>query len=251
MSLLNVGARALLANQVALQTATPKSQFVGSGKKVAAEIIRWIDEGAAAQQPAREAQAFRLRSRARLRFCDREELIASVSNRGGGPPQPLRHAGERGQQRRRGFPVEPFRQFEKGQMVSIDQCRLERLRRARQTMQPGGEHERRQDEQPDGDDPCRSGRCRRRLVGGPDRKRARIRCPPEPDPDRARGQAGERHRGGPGRRPGGALAGGFGDAGWAGGPRRAHADLSVRGAPGIAGAAGEPASGTGGRPEES
>lgn len=40
-------AHGLTLRQVALQTATPKSQFVGSGKKVAAEIIRWIDEGAA------------------------------------------------------------------------------------------------------------------------------------------------------------------------------------------------------------
>jgi FMN-dependent oxidoreductase (nitrilotriacetate monooxygenase family) len=40
-------AQGLTLRQVALQTATPKSQFVGSGKKVAAEIIRWIDEGAA------------------------------------------------------------------------------------------------------------------------------------------------------------------------------------------------------------
>ena len=40
-------AHGLTLRQVALQTATPKSHFVGSGKKVAAEIIRWIDEGAA------------------------------------------------------------------------------------------------------------------------------------------------------------------------------------------------------------
>lgn len=40
-------AHGLTLRQVALQTATPKSQFVGSGKKVATEIIRWIDEGAA------------------------------------------------------------------------------------------------------------------------------------------------------------------------------------------------------------
>lgn len=40
-------AQGLTLRQVALQTATPKSQFVGSGKKVAAEIIRWVDEGAA------------------------------------------------------------------------------------------------------------------------------------------------------------------------------------------------------------
>ncbi|MDD2547312.1 MAG: LLM class flavin-dependent oxidoreductase [Burkholderiaceae bacterium] len=37
----------LTLRQVALDTATPKSQFVGSGEKVAQEIIRWIDEGAA------------------------------------------------------------------------------------------------------------------------------------------------------------------------------------------------------------
>jgi FMN-dependent oxidoreductase (nitrilotriacetate monooxygenase family) len=40
-------ANGLTLRQVALQTATPKSQFVGSGEKVADEIIRWIDEGAA------------------------------------------------------------------------------------------------------------------------------------------------------------------------------------------------------------
>ena len=40
-------AHGLTLRQVALQTATPKSHFVGSGKKVVAEIIRWIDEGAA------------------------------------------------------------------------------------------------------------------------------------------------------------------------------------------------------------
>lgn len=33
--------------QVAFDVATPKSQFVGSGKKVAEEIIRWVDEEAA------------------------------------------------------------------------------------------------------------------------------------------------------------------------------------------------------------
>ncbi len=33
--------------QAALEAATPGSNFVGSGKKVAAEIIRWLDEGAA------------------------------------------------------------------------------------------------------------------------------------------------------------------------------------------------------------
>lgn len=40
-------AQGLTLRQVALQTATPKSQFVGSGEKVADEIIRWIDEDAA------------------------------------------------------------------------------------------------------------------------------------------------------------------------------------------------------------
>jgi hypothetical protein len=29
---------------VALEVATPRSNFVGSGEKVAAEIIRWVDE---------------------------------------------------------------------------------------------------------------------------------------------------------------------------------------------------------------
>jgi FMN-dependent oxidoreductase (nitrilotriacetate monooxygenase family) len=33
--------------QVALEVATPRSAFVGSGEKVAAEIIRWVDAGAA------------------------------------------------------------------------------------------------------------------------------------------------------------------------------------------------------------
>ena len=33
--------------EVALEVATPSSNFVGSGEKVAAEIIRWVDEGAA------------------------------------------------------------------------------------------------------------------------------------------------------------------------------------------------------------
>lgn len=37
----------LTLRQVALETATPGSHFVGTGKKVAAEIIRWLDEGAA------------------------------------------------------------------------------------------------------------------------------------------------------------------------------------------------------------
>lgn len=37
----------LTLRQVALEVATPSSNFVGSGEKVAAEIIRWVDEGAA------------------------------------------------------------------------------------------------------------------------------------------------------------------------------------------------------------
>jgi FMN-dependent oxidoreductase (nitrilotriacetate monooxygenase family) len=37
----------LSLRQVALEVATPRSNFVGSGEKVAAEIIRWVDEGAA------------------------------------------------------------------------------------------------------------------------------------------------------------------------------------------------------------
>lgn len=39
--------RGLTLRQVALETATPKTRFVGSGERVAAEIIRWVDEGAA------------------------------------------------------------------------------------------------------------------------------------------------------------------------------------------------------------
>ncbi len=33
--------------QVALEVATPKTSFVGSGERIASEIIRWVDEGAA------------------------------------------------------------------------------------------------------------------------------------------------------------------------------------------------------------
>ncbi|MFC3532957.1 LLM class flavin-dependent oxidoreductase [Vogesella facilis] len=40
-------ARGLTLRQVALEAATPRDQFVGSGEEVAAEIIRWIDAGAA------------------------------------------------------------------------------------------------------------------------------------------------------------------------------------------------------------
>lgn len=40
-------ARGLTLRQVALEAATPRSQFVGSGARVADEIIRWVDEGAA------------------------------------------------------------------------------------------------------------------------------------------------------------------------------------------------------------
>lgn len=39
--------RGLTLRQVALETATPRDQFVGSGEEVADEIIRWIDAGAA------------------------------------------------------------------------------------------------------------------------------------------------------------------------------------------------------------
>lgn len=40
-------ARGLTLRQVALEAATPRSQFVGTGARVADEIIRWVDEGAA------------------------------------------------------------------------------------------------------------------------------------------------------------------------------------------------------------
>lgn len=40
-------ARGLTLRQVALEVATPRSQFVGTGERVADEIIRWVDEGAA------------------------------------------------------------------------------------------------------------------------------------------------------------------------------------------------------------
>ncbi|SCK26681.1 LLM class flavin-dependent oxidoreductase [Vogesella sp. LIG4] len=39
--------RGLTLRQVALEAATPRDQFVGSGEEVADEIIRWIDAGAA------------------------------------------------------------------------------------------------------------------------------------------------------------------------------------------------------------
>jgi FMN-dependent oxidoreductase (nitrilotriacetate monooxygenase family) len=39
-------AQGLTLRQVALEVATPKTQFVGTGEKVADEIIRWIDAGA-------------------------------------------------------------------------------------------------------------------------------------------------------------------------------------------------------------
>lgn len=39
--------RGLTLRQVALEAATPRSQFVGTGERVADEIIRWVDEGAA------------------------------------------------------------------------------------------------------------------------------------------------------------------------------------------------------------
>jgi FMN-dependent oxidoreductase (nitrilotriacetate monooxygenase family) len=39
--------RGLSLRQVALEAATPRSQFVGTGERVADEIIRWVDEGAA------------------------------------------------------------------------------------------------------------------------------------------------------------------------------------------------------------
>lgn len=38
--------RGLTLRQVALESATPASQFVGSGERIADEIIRWVDEGA-------------------------------------------------------------------------------------------------------------------------------------------------------------------------------------------------------------
>ncbi|WP_010460072.1 LLM class flavin-dependent oxidoreductase [Acidovorax radicis] len=40
-------AHGLTLRQVALEAATPRSQFVGTGERVADEIIRWVDEGAA------------------------------------------------------------------------------------------------------------------------------------------------------------------------------------------------------------
>lgn len=40
-------ARGLTLRQVALEVATPRSQFVGTGERVADEIIHWVDEGAA------------------------------------------------------------------------------------------------------------------------------------------------------------------------------------------------------------
>ncbi|KQO20303.1 monooxygenase [Acidovorax sp. Leaf76] len=40
-------ARGLTLRQVALEAATPRSQFVGTGERVADEIIHWVDEGAA------------------------------------------------------------------------------------------------------------------------------------------------------------------------------------------------------------
>lgn len=40
-------ARGLTLRQVALEAATPRSQFVGTGARVADEIIRWVDAGAA------------------------------------------------------------------------------------------------------------------------------------------------------------------------------------------------------------
>jgi len=39
-------AKGLTLREVALEAATPKTQFVGTGEKIADEIIRWIDEGA-------------------------------------------------------------------------------------------------------------------------------------------------------------------------------------------------------------
>lgn len=39
--------KGLTLRQVALETATPKPQFIGTGEQVADEIIRWIDAGAA------------------------------------------------------------------------------------------------------------------------------------------------------------------------------------------------------------
>ena len=38
--------KGLTLRQVALESATPASQFVGSGERIADEIIRWVDEGA-------------------------------------------------------------------------------------------------------------------------------------------------------------------------------------------------------------
>lgn len=43
----NAKAKGLTLREVALEVATPRTQFVGTGERIADEIIRWVDEGAA------------------------------------------------------------------------------------------------------------------------------------------------------------------------------------------------------------
>ena len=43
----NAKARGQTLREVALEVATPRTQFVGTGERIADEIIRWVDEGAA------------------------------------------------------------------------------------------------------------------------------------------------------------------------------------------------------------
>jgi FMN-dependent oxidoreductase (nitrilotriacetate monooxygenase family) len=43
----NAKAKNLTLREVALEVATPRTQFVGTGERIADEIIRWVDEGAA------------------------------------------------------------------------------------------------------------------------------------------------------------------------------------------------------------
>lgn len=43
----NARARGQTLREVALEVATPRTQFVGTGERIADEIIRWVDEGAA------------------------------------------------------------------------------------------------------------------------------------------------------------------------------------------------------------
>ena len=43
----NAKAKGQTLREVALEVATPRTQFVGTGERIADEIIRWVDEGAA------------------------------------------------------------------------------------------------------------------------------------------------------------------------------------------------------------